>query len=107
MKDTVVGVFESRDAASDAFDGLIQDGWDSEQVAMRRVLAADYRGFADDEAVYELMHAPEMSWGTTLEVDAVVVDVGEEDNPKLAEARFKNSGASDVRLVAGTPPLDL
>ena|SRR5665811_1293500 len=111
MKDTVVGVFESRDAASDAFDGLIKDGWDSEQVAMRRVLAADYRGFADDEAVYELMHAPEMSWGTTLVEGAgvviVVVDVGEEDNPKIAEARFKNSGASDVRVVAGTPPLDL
>ncbi len=36
MKDTVVGVFESRDAASDAIDGLMKDGWDSEEVAMRR-----------------------------------------------------------------------
>lgn len=111
MKDTVVGVFESRDAASDAIDGLMKDGWDSEQVAMRRVIAADYRGFGDDEAVYDLMHAPEMPWDTTMDEDAgvviVVVDVGDEDNPQLAEARFKNSGASDVRVVEGTPPLDL
>lgn len=111
MKDTVVGVFEDREAASTALDGLMKDGWDSDQVSMRRVLVADYRGFGDDEAVYELMHAPEVPWDSTVREDAgvviVVVDVGEDENPQLAEVRFKNSGASDVRTVEGTPPLDL
>ena len=37
----------------------------------------------------------------------VVVDVREDDNPQLAEARLRKSEASDIHMVDGTPALDL
>ena len=111
MKDTVVGVFEDRDTGSRALEGLLRDGWQTDQVSVRRVLLANYRGFGDDGAAYRLMHAPPMPWDSTVSDDAgvviVVVDVGDDDNPQLAEARLRKSEASDIRMIEGTPPLDL
>lgn len=111
MKDTVLGVFEDREAGSKALEGLIRDGWETEQVAVKRVLPADYRGFGDDGSAYDLLHAPPMPWDSTVRdedgVVIVVVDVGEDDNPQLAEARLRKSEASDIRMIEATPPLDL
>ena len=111
MKDTIVGIFEDREAGSKALEGLMRDGWDAGQVSVRRVLSADYRGLGDGGAAHDLMHAPPMPWDSTVKDDAgvviVVVDVREDDNPQLAEARLRKSEASDIHMVDGTPALDL
>jgi hypothetical protein len=110
MLDSVIGVFDDREDARRALDGLKDDGWPVADISMKRVRRMPYRGLADSEKAHSLMYAPEVPDSAPLAEDEgiplVIVKV-ERDRVGEAVEALSRAGADETQVVEATPPIDL
>ena len=110
MLDSVIGVFDDREDAHRALEGLREEGWPAGDIAMKRVQRMPLRGLVDSDKAHSLMYAPEVPDSAPLAEDkgvSIVIVKVEHDRVDEAVDALARGGAGETQVVEATPPIEL